>query len=459
MSRILFRNCKEIRSISDMKGKLVKKKDVKYYARKLKGVKEQVTKIKQAKQDELKEIEKDTIKAITDIAEFRALISTVLDRMEKKGKAHIETRQKELSKDIEHDIERCNKVIESIDKRLTRLKSSRKETDSSKAFVEIKKKKETMQKARQLLGSLRHKTRTGMVQFTVDPKVVTFARNLSWYGKDRTYLSFEQPLSFPHLYKVKNETQFDVRAKGDKGICNIVDVCQLGNGTLLLADASNGRLKQMDILYQLVDCLDLPAEPTSVATLDEGRAIVALKGAVNSVIQILDVRQRLKPCDSFIIPDRCDALACGGDELFLSSRGVVYVYSLKGELLQDIYTNDDEGSITSLAFNAEITKLYIMDSVRGLVTIATNGEELGSTSDDSLKGHCSVVVDKSGQILTSGQDTHVVSQFNHDLSCLGVLVTGSAGFRQPQALAFDRLNTRLIAASKTKNVLKVFHLK
>ena len=72
-----------------MKGKLVKKKDVKYYARKLKGVKEQVTKIKQAKQDELKEIEKDTMKAITDIAEFRALISTVLDRMEKKGKAHI----------------------------------------------------------------------------------------------------------------------------------------------------------------------------------------------------------------------------------------------------------------------------------------------------------------------------------------------------------------------------------
>lgn len=443
--------------VSQIQSMPVKKKDIKQLAKELTEMKQRLSKIKQTKREELKMIECESIQATKDITEFRALINWVLDRMETKGKEYIEKRRKELSKTVENDIEECDEMIENIDTRLKRLKKNN-NGECENSVTEIKKRKEAIRNAGDLMGSMKTSNRKAIVKFTVDPKVETFARNLDWFGKDRTYLSFEPPLSFPHLYKVKHENQFDIRAKGDRGICNVVSVCQLQNGTLLLADASNQRLKQLDVLYHLVEYLDLPKQPTCVAVMNENTALVALDGGNNSVLQLVETGIKLKLTDSFVIPKRCIAMACSNEGIFVATADTIFTYSLKGELLGDIY-HTAKSKITSLALNSDMTRVHLMDSDRGLVTLDTDGLELGVTSDGSFKGPCCVTADSNDQIFTSGHDSHVISQFNHDMAYLGVVATGSTGFRHPLAIAFDRLHCRLVAATRAKNIIKVFQLK
>lgn len=432
------------------------KKKVKKHVKELVDLKQRLVKVKQAKREELKLIECETAEAIKDIDEFRALIGWVLDKLEKKGKEYVEKRQKELSKGVIEDIERCEGQIESIDKRLKYLAKA-KGDNHTKSFVEAKKRKETLQQAKSVSENLKCNGVKPIVKFTVDPKVEKFARNLAWYGKDRTYLSFERPLSFPHPYEVKHTGQFDIRTKGDIGICNVVDSCQLKDGTLLLADHANRRLKQLDVLYQLVGTLDMPQPPTAVDVMDEERVLVALDGGSNSVLQIVNVGLHLKLGDSFVIPKRCTAITCGNGAIFVASAGVIYMYSTKGELVRDIY-NNAKSSISSLAMNSKMTKIHFMDTARGLVTVTTDGEEVGVAADDSFSGACAVTSDANGHVFTGCRDSHVISQFSHDLTRLGVIATGNPGFRHPQSLTFDRLHKRLVVSVKSKNVIKVFEL-
>lgn len=434
--------------------KNTKKKEFKHFGKDLSEMKHYLLKLKNRRQDDKKKLQNETETAVKEVEDFRKLIDWVLDRMERKGKEYIEKRYKELNKAITEEIIRCEEMIISLEK-VKSLWKSRGKQMSLDHYVNIKKGKQTMKKAQILCDSMKSHASREMVKFTVDPKVENFARNLAWFGKDRTYLSFEQPLSFPHLYQIKHDNQFDIKARGDKRVCSIIDICQLQDGTLLVIDAANRRVKQLDVLCQLVDSCDVPGDPVAVCDVCHGMAAVAIDIGTGTVVQYIEVKNDLNMGDSFTIPTQCTSLACSIDTLYVSTGNSICTYTTAGDLIQQIYSGM---SVGRTVLTQDSGKILFITGDGKLFSLNKSGEMLAEIDIENTLVN-SIAADRNGQIFISVFDSHSVIQYNHDLQELGVVVGPRTGVRNPQAIAFDRIHNRLVVAMKFKNIIKVFELK
>ncbi|XP_060562893.1 uncharacterized protein LOC132722409 [Ruditapes philippinarum] len=433
----------------------MKKKDFKHFGKDVSEMKRLLSNLKSKKLEDKKKLQEETEVAVKEVQEFRKLIDWVLDRMERKGKEYIEKRYKELNKVITEEIAQCEEMLTFLEKTKRHYKST-KDHSTVDQFVNMKKGKQMMEQALHLSDSMKNHKHREIVKFTVDPKVENFARNLSWFGKDRTYLSFEQPLSFPHLYEIKQHNQFDIRVKGDKQVCCVVDMCQLKDGTILAVDKSNRRLKQLDVLYQIVDSRDLPDDPDTVACVNENFALVASKYGVDTLIQFIQIKESLPLGDSFTVSGHCQGLSCSQDAVHVSTGDKISKFTLSGELLQEFIAGD---VVQSFCLTHDFEKIVFTFGQDKLGVLNKNYQLCAEVQIQDLGQNKSLAVDTNGQILISMLDSHRIVQYNHDLQKLGEVVGPSDGIRNPQAIVFDRINNRLVVAMKYKNMIKAFDLK
>ena len=440
----------------------MKSKDLKKSVKELEEIRSKVQKMKQNKQEEIKKLNDETDAALKDLAEFKELIIWALERLDSKGKRLIEKRRQELYKPIKEDFDMCSEMLASVDKELERAK--KKDEGKNKSFIRFVKLKKTgyvLQKAKSEVDSMRNsvsKTRP-MIKLTIDPRVEKFARNLWWYGKDRTYLSSEPGVVFPYLYSVKADTQFDVRAKGERNVCAITDGCQMPEGTCLLIDEANQSIKQLDILYELVDVLKLPLKPLCVCQCGEEKAAVALDSGDNSILQLVTVgSRRLSLLDSFTLHGKCTGLAFDGCELIAAFSHSILAYTLQGEHIRTV-VQDENVSIHRLCLNPTNKKLWVMCNGNRLMAMNKDGDIKGSVQLEHTQEVRAIALDNGGQALVAGNDSGGVALYKHDFEYLGIVANENNGIKAPSALVFDRLHTRLFVGMKGKNVVKVLELK
>ncbi|WAR19767.1 hypothetical protein MAR_001605 [Mya arenaria] len=454
------RFCTGLTALSEMKD-LAKSKDVKRSVKDLTDARERLIKIKQAKQEEIKRIDHETAQAIKDLEDFRELINWVLDRMERKGKEYLQKRHKEFSEDVKADLATCNDTLFSIEKQLK--KASKEESEKgnlAKRFVKLKKDAAILQKASSIISSMKNTEKSRpLIKFTVDPKVEQFARSLSWYGKDKTYLACEPAVSFPHLYTVKADNQFDIRCKGERNVCVISDGCQMPDGTLLLVDEANVCMKQLDVLYKLVDCLKLPAKPLCIAHVNDGTAAVALDTGADSVLQLIKIGSKKSTLDlSFTVYGKCTGLASDGEFLFVATINAITQYSLTGDHVKDIH-KDTNLTFGKVVLGIDRETFWTISHRRTVVALDMSGEVLGSIDAGETSDTLSIAMDNLGHIFTAGHTTNSVTQFKHDFEKLGAVLNHKNGVKSPLTLVFDRIQRRFVVTMKGKNVVKVFDLK
>ncbi|KAL4238694.1 hypothetical protein ACF0H5_003401 [Mactra antiquata] len=446
--------CTKLESLRSACSHAPKKDDLKKFGKDLKDMKQKLIKQKKNYEDEMKRLKEETVKAEKEVGDFRKLIDWVLDRMERKGKEYIKKRYESLNKALIEEVSRCEEMLAQLDS-LTVHNKATNDTDPIELCVKVNKGYQVISRSRQLYSKLKSNNHREIVKFTVDPKVESFARGLSWYGKDKTYLSCEPPITFPHLYQVKGQNQFDIRAKGDKHVCSIVSMCQVDDGTMLLADAANCCIKQVDVLYRIVDTLQLPGEPNAVCYVDKGMAAVLLKDGSGSIVQFLCLENKLHHLKQFSIPKLCQEIESHSSFLYVLCDGLILVYTTECEIsktfdigkpVQHISVCVDNGSIYATTKN-------------GFVVINKDGAIGNEVVGDSVETVYCVTMDTNNQLFLSNYETHCVVQYNHDLQTLGSVVSQNMGIKNPQAVVFDRLHCRLVVAMKFKNIIKVFDLK
>lgn len=431
------------------------KKELKHFGKNLSEMKQALIKLKSKRQEDKKKLQEETDKAVKEVEDFRKLIDWVLDRMERKGKDYIQKRFKELNRVITDDISQCEEMLTFLEKAKSQWKC-RKDENLVEQYVNMRQGKQAMKTAQGLCDRLKCRTSRDIVKFTVDPKVERFARNLSWFGKDKTYLSFEQPLSFPHLYEIKQDNQFDIRVRGDKHVCSVTDMCQLEDGTILTVDVANRRVKQLDVLYQIVDVRDLPGDPIAVSCLNDEKAIVAVDLETDTRIQYIQVTNGLPLGDSFTIPGQCTALTSSTDAIYVSAGNKISKYNTDGVL---VHEHDTGIAVERITLTRDYEKLIYLDNTNRLSVLDKHFEILNEVQIENVKRGSNIAIDSNGQLFISMFDLHSIAQCNHDLRKLGVVVGQSNGVKNPQAIVFDRINNRLVVSMKFKNIIKAFELK
>ena len=437
---------------------MTKTKEYKTLRSGLTHVREKLSRLRKYRKDHQKKLKQETDESLAAISEFRKDINWVLDRLEKKGRGFIEKRYKELNKGIEEDIKCCDDMMKDLDKLIYKMESKE---DRSELFYNVKKGNNTLVMAQNICKEIKCESdQNDIVKFAVDPKVKEFAMSLGWYGKDRTYLSFEPPVSLPHMYKVKHDSNFDMKVKGDKGICSINSACQLQDGTFIVTDLANKKVKHVDITYKPIDSLVVPGEPLACCLKSESSAVVSVSDGRHHGIHYVGIQNcRLAYTGEFSVSRPCVGVATSNEKLFLAFTDNIAEYTVQGNCVREIYKTENL-TIQSFAANDIGAKLFVTDNSGGILQIDTDGTVVQEMKNDDLKDLRCMALDRTDQLFVAGYESHNVCMFSHDGEPMGTLLnTRSHKFKQPQMLCFDNFNSRLILAVRGNNTIKVCDLK
>ena len=251
---------------------------------------------------------------------------------------------------------------------------------------------------------------------------------------------------------------FNVRGQNEKSTCDITDIIQDSDGTFYMTDFENKSLKRMDNQYQVTDCLPLPGQPSAVCFVGSSSIAIALTDT--KLVQFASLTGKMSLTSSFSVKDRCRGVAyvkgniyviCGGFHKYGEGKGVLYVYSLVGNMLEVLNVD----LLLPKHIKKQRDSVYISDS-HSLVIMSHNGrvQQRRIFKDIiNLKGICS---GPGNQHFMCGYNSHNIAFLTENAYQICTLKVD--GVAKPQAMCFDHQRSRLIVGMDSSDTIKVFEL-
>jgi WD40 repeat protein len=412
-------------------------------------------------QQRLENTDKKTKTNLTSIEEQRNEVISQIEALARGLVEHIQKLERE--------------ALEGLDAEYSFVKGEL-ETNMSK----LSKAKEEVEQVRSKLQDLdsldiiQQFVQTKLTQQTLNDEVKVFEQNEAM-GSQSLYLKVNAELkssissstflgsvqkiseskSMPtfRTYKVRSQKEENIHIKNDKTQPYICDICQLQDGTIILVDYSNMRIKRLDMNYNIKDCLDLESQPRGICCT--GNTEVAVKLFNNKVWFILVGSSLSKVRDISVTGEHYLGMASCAGGLLVSAENAVNVYSMTGTLLKSI-SNDVNGqriftSIQHMTVSGE--NVFVADSSRGVVCFTRDGTLNRELRDRRLADTRGVCVSNDGTVFISGCSSNNIMMFDSEGNCLGELVSKDSGLINPLALLFDDKRNCLFVACYSGKII------
>jgi hypothetical protein len=177
------------------------------------------------------------------------------------------------------------------------------------------------------------KTQTSQKSFDSQSKSSTQV-SLQQETKDPTRQQSYERQSKPTLLKTRGNKRYTVTVESDKETCNIVSGCTLPDGTIILSDYSNSKLKRLNSAsYTVTDYCDVPNRPWQVCVITDQEVAVCCD--ISQLIQFVSIGRTLQKTRQISTESFCSGLAYADGKLFVSAGNTsLYVYSMSGQILQ-----------------------------------------------------------------------------------------------------------------------------
>jgi hypothetical protein len=242
-------------------------------------------------------------------------------------------------------------------------------------------------------------------------------------------------------------------------------ICRQENGDLVISDYDNGRVKRFNVDLKIKDYVDLPGNPVSMCIT--GKQEVALALREQKKIQFVSCGEQLSLGSLIDTPERCSGLCYNSmkEELYVccwsddNQRGAVYVLKKSGDVLRSMITMES----AKLNYPCQIICLpdeniiVFADCTKGIKMLDTNGSEMWTYSDKSLRrpwGVCSLPYQ---QYLVTGVNSSNVLQLNKDGEKVVELLGAEEKLKIPSVLAFEE-DSYILMVGGVMNYILVFKL-
>lgn len=256
--------------------------------------------IRKTKETEVQELQAALNKEIESVKTFRQELQALLDQLEQQTIEILRNKCNKIEESIAEDITKVKQVVSSLNEAESQLKKAG--GNKAQEFVCVKfsqaltikaKKEETTQ----LVATYE------TVSFSSYQGIKTLLQQYKALGKTLANKPFTPKES---LYKVSQEREIYVKLKDDTDLCSISGSCITDDGSLLLSDRSNNKLKRIDMSTELVkDYINLK-EPLDVCTVSNTEAAVAL---YSQTVQFVSLEDKMTATQTFTMKHHCHGLA------------------------------------------------------------------------------------------------------------------------------------------------------
>ncbi|XP_060552024.1 uncharacterized protein LOC132713438 [Ruditapes philippinarum] len=374
-----------------------------------KTLEKQANTFKQDKQSLLKR----KAELLANIRKFRQEINGQLDKLEKSSIDEIESKVKCLEDKIEDGLKQLQAHKSKIRSANDKLASTN--TNHSEVFVYVKMGEDAANVANKYMEHAKIKSTVDDIEFQPDRTILTQLEQRKALGT----LSGKPTKPAVNLFQIKGNQSYNVKVKSDIYDCNIASACCMEDGTIVLADRDNSKLKRLHSYnYTVTDYCDLPGEPSQVCLINNTQVAVTI--SLEKKVHFISLERKMKTTNKLKTDFNCYGLAYSNNNLYIADNDTsVYMYTLSGRKLNQ-FSKDQSGhklfsDIDSLAVSKDATRIYVADYKNGLIVLDNNGLVITSFNDDEqLKGAGCCYLTETGSVLVSGYHSKNVLQFTCD---------------------------------------------
>ncbi|XP_045187605.2 uncharacterized protein LOC123545343 [Mercenaria mercenaria] len=433
------------------------------------------------------ENEKQNVKHI--IADFRKKVNRYFDDLEQKSIDALNDKAEIIVSRYEKDKKDLSVMKLKVEDILRQLESFKGDNECD-LFVQVKTGKKFLSNAMQeVLSISKTVQKEDTINFRIDPKIERYLSSVEVLGtfidfhmnasqlsivaidthdrqprssmsSSQTYLDNRDPLP-------KEKTQlygdFNVKEKSDSEVCYISDICQLLDGTILIIDNNNEKLKRLDQSYKLLDSLRLTNGPENICYVCSDEVSVSLCNAKK--VQYISVKQELTLTRSFSTGNYCRGMVyvdsklyvCCGNRCDLSS-GCIEVYNNDGQLQYSISGSPYVPLYITVIDSGQhlLVTSYRSDNVTMMNLI---GNVVNTFNNRDLILPRGICTDGKGQVFICGWDSNAVVQLERKQEKIDVILGKEDSVSRPSAICYDRKFSRLLVGCDYSNYLLVFNLK
>ncbi|XP_053395823.1 uncharacterized protein LOC123523765 [Mercenaria mercenaria] len=325
--------------------------------------------------------------------------------------------------------------------------------NKAQEFVCVKETEKTIVKVEKAEQILREEPSVE-IQFEPDVKIKDFLNQFKTLGKisiTSTNLKLKTT-----VYTKRAQNGINVKVTKDGSKCCIFGSCFISDGSLLLTDYKNTKLKHVDISTATVkDHLDLNAGPFYVCQISDDEAAVSLE---NETIQFVSLGDKLTNKRQLKLGHRCNGVAYINGILFISDESKsVYMYDMNGTMLNRIATDKSGKEIfhcsQHISYSINRSRVYVADQYKGLIALDIQGNYQSTFTDPELERACGVCTDRRRNILVCGLTTNVIQTNEDNTRKVGTL----RNMIYSHSACFDPHKNRLVLTSSSDTV-RVYEL-
>ncbi|XP_053384783.1 uncharacterized protein LOC123551886 [Mercenaria mercenaria] len=372
--------------------------------------------IKKSKEQLLRELKKHKNEATDSIRKFRKEMEALLEKLEEDSIKEVEAEYEKIESVLHKQIKEAEAF--NVDLVQYYKKLERSAGNKAQEFVCVKQTEKTTSKAENAEQVLR-KEPDVQIGFQPDVTIKNFLKQLKTLGK----ISITRTT----VYTKRAENEINVKlTTGETFLhCCIFSSCFISDGSLLLTDFNNRKLKHLNISTATVkDHLDLNAEPFAVCQIRDDEAAVSL---VNKTIQFVSLGNKITTTKQLKLNHYCYGLANKNERLFITDYGsTVYIHDMTGTMLHKITADRSGNAIFSdsrhISLSTNRDRVYIADANKGLITLDTQGNYVSTFNDPDVFNPCAVCTDGRGNIFVSSHGSSNIVQISEESNRkLGVL--------------------------------------
>ncbi|XP_060588521.1 uncharacterized protein LOC132743935 [Ruditapes philippinarum] len=356
---------------------------------------------------------KDKQEALLKLKDFRREIELKLDKHEQTSIEQIESKCNVIAEKINAEIKVLETVQKDVEHAEDRMVSCDADNNISQAFVSSKIGK------RAIGAAIKCREEKATVKHVID---FEFKRNENIMICLNETGNLGNLCQSNEIYKVKKKRTFNVRHQSDTQTCYIYSACELGDGSIILADNNNKKLKRIDSKFTNTDVCELPVSPYQICTINtHDVAAICANGQTVYFVSFAKEPRRTKEIN---IAFGSYGIAYALSNLYIAdSKTTVFVYDRNGTKLKQ-FTNNQTGqplfdNIYNMTVNTDGSRIYVADTTFGIVALKEDGTLQGKYNCDELGSVRRVCVADNGNILACGYDNNCILQLPKDGEKLG----------------------------------------
>lgn len=363
----------------------------------------------------------------------------------------------ELLTNIERDNAQLEKITDHIQMYSDRISksSTRRQGDNIRYFVQQKLKQNICAEAECILD----------VMNSCEKKAIGFTKNFELYDcvLSATCIGQVQEEVLTMVPEIESVEKVKIKGKGDHSNCGISGICQLPDGTVILCDNDNDKLKRLDEQYKVRDECNLAHCPSGVCCTGEREVAVKM---YNNKIHFVSVSDRLSVTRSIQVDGgNVVGIQYCFDKIWVSETCAIGIYSTSGEpdgkILSHSDTHNNNNNILrsspqQIAVGSDKT-IYVADFSDRVFCLNEKGEVQSTLSDRRLRESQGVCVSSNDIVFVAGYVSNNIVMFGKDGKRLGEIPASLLNLKKPCALLYDKINNTLLIGCWEGNKITVVH--